>query len=91
MGAGASMRELAAKKTSEDILKVVSQRPPLTECRQDSSMMALLRPLHLWRRQCFFNALQLYNTGPQNQLFAGSPAQDRFFQPSAQLVRVGSK
>ena len=51
MGAGASMRVLAAKKTSEDILK-------------------------------------LYNMGPQNQLFAGSPAQDRFFQPTTPLVRL---
>ena len=50
MGAGVSVRVLAAKKSPEDILK-------------------------------------LYNQGPQNQLFAGSPAQDRFFQPSAPPVR----
>ena len=92
MGAGASMRALAAKKTSEDILKVVPFDPShlqtvLTMCSQRLQHV-FSSSSHACYLLVFLITRQLYNTGPHNQLFAGSPAQDRFFQPAMPQVRM---
>ena len=46
--------------------------------RMSSTSCAAIRPLPPKRSP--EDILQLFNTAPGNQLFAGSPAQDQFFQ-----------